>query len=189
MLKRRPVDPFCRKGLFCTGLLKTFSLPPDSCPLVLSGRKDLPAAQSLAGTGPASTSYSASTAMSPVWICSRFIRRTGISRSMNRRATRFLRGLAGALPQEQMADDDRDRRIDQPPAGQIHVGGGLRLDELDGLQDPLLGVQEFLLQFDQERIAVFLHVPLVGPGLEGPGASRPARPPRPATGWCLHRSS
>ena len=40
---------------------------------------------------------------------------------MNRRATRFFRSFVGRLAEEQVADDDGDGRIDQPPAGEVEI--------------------------------------------------------------------
>ena len=69
--------------------------------------------------------YSSIAAMSPAKTCSQFIRSSGISRSMKRRATRFFRSLLDPLLQEQVADDHGNGRIDQPAAGKVQVGRGL----------------------------------------------------------------
>ena len=117
---------------------------------VLKHHPDSPAA----GTGPASRAYSSIGGMSPAWICSQFICSTGSSRSMNRRATRFFRSSFAPWPSSKwpmtivMAESTSFR------PERSRYGRALRLDELHGLDHPLPGFDELLLQLVQQRIVV-----------------------------------
>ena len=80
---------------------------------------------SAAGTGPAKRAYCSVGVVSPLRICSQFIRTIGNLALDEAPGDPLLPLVGRALAEKQMADDDRNRRIDQPAAGQVEIGRGL----------------------------------------------------------------